>query len=227
MILDALRRADSERERGSVPGLHAQPVAPQSVDGARHAPPMRWHWVAIGVLAGLVAVLAWLIVGREAQRPPAVRSAETAASVAPAGSTAAAAPVASPPPAAEDRRSLPIAEAAPWPQPEPRNAAAKAVDAAAPARARPDATTPASTGAAAAGTPIYAREQLPENIRATLPALALGGSMYSSNPANRTLVVNGALFREKDQITSDLALEQIGQKTAVFRFKGYRFELAY
>ena len=33
-ILDALRRADAERERGNVPGLHAQPMPAVTAPGA-------------------------------------------------------------------------------------------------------------------------------------------------------------------------------------------------
>ena len=40
-ILDALRRADAERERGAVPGLHAQPVPPVSADAAGSGGPGR------------------------------------------------------------------------------------------------------------------------------------------------------------------------------------------
>jgi general secretion pathway protein B len=212
MILDALRRADAERERGSVPGLHAQPVAPLSVDRTSRRPALRWHWIAIGALAVVVVALAWLIAGRDAPRPA---SAEPAPPIA-----AAPVPPARPAQPMPEQARQPVAEAAPWPQPEQRNALAPAAPS-----VRPDAK--ASPSAAPAQSPIYARDQLPEAIRAALPPLTFGGSMYSSNPANRTLVVNGGLYRENDQLTADLALEQIMQKAAVFRFRGYRFEVPY
>jgi len=59
-ILEALRRAESERERKrGVPGLHAQPVpAPASEEsGERRAKP--WRWIVLGVAAGVLLPLAW------------------------------------------------------------------------------------------------------------------------------------------------------------------------
>ena len=54
-ILDALRRADAERERGGVPGLHTQTMA-EPGDEADIAPRARglkpWHWLAIGLAGG-------------------------------------------------------------------------------------------------------------------------------------------------------------------------------
>ncbi len=59
-ILDALRRAEAERERGSVPGLHAQ--APGALANATAGGAGRgagWAPAAIAVLVAAVAVLAW------------------------------------------------------------------------------------------------------------------------------------------------------------------------
>ena len=62
-ILDALRRADSERERGAVPGLHAQSM--RADPGDLHARPwwgQPWAWVGAGVCGGLLVagVARWL-----------------------------------------------------------------------------------------------------------------------------------------------------------------------
>ena len=58
-ILDALRRADAERSRGAVPGLHAQNVPADGEPGARSYTPLIWAAGAAGVLvvAGVVIVL--------------------------------------------------------------------------------------------------------------------------------------------------------------------------
>lgn len=196
MILDALRKADAERERGSVPGLHAQPATQPSFTAAPAPRAVPWPWIVSSVLAVLVVALAWYaIAGREAPQL------EPIASPAPQPEAAATAP--EPRPGAD--KTGPPAPAAPWPQPER----------AAPKPAAPD---PAR---------VYSREQLPDAVRAALPSLSFGGSMYSSNPANRSLIVNGALHRENDALSADLVLEQIGPKTAVFRFRGYRIEIPY
>ena len=59
-ILDALRRADAERSRGVVPGLHAQSLPGDAEPAARNYSPLIWAAGAAGVLlAAGVAVLLW------------------------------------------------------------------------------------------------------------------------------------------------------------------------
>ena len=59
-ILDALRRADAERSRGAVPGLHAQGLPPDLEPAARDYRPL--VWAAGGAGALLVAVIVILVV---------------------------------------------------------------------------------------------------------------------------------------------------------------------
>jgi general secretion pathway protein B len=203
LILDALRKADSERERESVPGLHTQPVPPLSLEQvAAPARPKPWLWIALGVGVGLLVSIAWYFAGRETPRPPVERAASAPDPVAPSPIPA--------PNAVAPEPARATAAPAPWPAQE-RKTASKPDVAAAPS------TVPA----------VYAREQLPDNIRAALPPLAVGGSIYSSTPANRSLILDGRLYRENEQLSADLLLEEIRQKTAVLRFRGYRFEIRY
>jgi general secretion pathway protein B len=122
-----------------------------------------------------------------------------------------------------------VAEPAPWPsadaRSETRNETRKpAAKAGTPARAADDG---APTQLAAAAPAVLPLDQLTANLRAQLPALAFGGSMYSSNPANRSLIINGQIHRENDRIAGDLTLLEIRPRGAVFGFKGQRFEVPY
>jgi general secretion pathway protein B len=59
-ILEALRRAETERERKRrVPGLHAQPVAPPSPEEPGRRRSKAWLWVVVGVSAGVLLPLLW------------------------------------------------------------------------------------------------------------------------------------------------------------------------
>src|ERR1700761_8483667 len=59
-ILDALRRADAERSRGVVPGLHSQGLPTDDEPAARNYAPLLWAAGAAGVLlAAGVGVLLW------------------------------------------------------------------------------------------------------------------------------------------------------------------------
>lgn len=229
LILDALRKADAERDRGSVPGLRSQPVVPLSAEAAP-MPAARPGWLvalAIGaaVAATLAFVAAWAMFGRGTPERGELPVSTPA-------STSAQAPVPVPPMAVNDASSMPapsqpagaaasgqqaVAEPAPWPRAEDR------------AAARPEAggSAPAASAGAAADAPIYPRELLPPNIRSALPPIAIGGSIYSPDPASRSLIINGQLYRERQRLTQDLALQEIRLKSAIFDFRGYRFEVLF
>lgn len=224
-ILDALRRADAEREAGSVPGLHTH-AAPEagSPRAARRAPP--WAWLGL-VAAGVLALaLGWVLFAREAahEAPLAVPAVPPP--------PAAAAPIPQPeiqPPAlaaAPARPTLPAPSAAPAaPPPAPRAVSPHAAAAAPKAVAH---GAPAAPASAADGAPaVVALKDLPDDVRRALPALSLGGSIYSNDAASRFLIVNGQLFHEGDALTPELTLRQIKLKSAVLEFRGYRYEIAY
>lgn len=70
-------------------------------------------------------------------------------------------------------------------------------------------------------------KDLPEAQRRQLPALTVGGSMYSDTPANRLLILNGQLLREGDVLAPGLSLESIRLKEAVLVHRGERFRITY
>jgi len=231
-ILDALRRADSERERdrSAVPGLHTQPVAQVVGDDDRPGRPLPWVGIGVGVAVVLLAVIAWTLLSRDnAPEPlPPPTAVPPIAAVPPALPAVAAAPAA---PASAAPTPAPIVPTVPPPAtppraaaPEPRRAAASAVKAAAkpaPAVASAAASAPAQV------QPVYAQKDLPEEIRRALPALSVGGSIYSESAANRFVIINGQLFHENDVLAPDLTLRQIKLKSAVLEFRGYRYEIGY
>ena len=248
-ILDALRRADAERERGSVPGLHAQPAMLGEADADLRRPAHTGRWLGAGLGLALLALLGWWLLGRDTPRPaaepiaitplpitappvgaapaPAIAS-ETAAVTAPVIAPMTAPPPAVVPAAAPVAVPKPPALAEATRKPPPKVAVttpAKPV----PAASKPAARTTASPPSAPAATEprVYALSELPDEIRRELPTLAVGGAMYSQNPANRMLIVNGQTFREGDKLAPGLALEQIRLKSAVLEYKGYRYGITY
>jgi len=213
-ILDALRRAeaDRERERGQVPGLHTQPGA---VSEAAPAPRQRrwlpWAGGGLLLLAGIGAG-SWLTSGSRDAAPPE-------APPAPAPLPAAVASVSvAPPPAPPVPVPQPEASGSPYLAPAPPpGVPARAV----PAKpAPPPATAPAP---AAEEARIPRLSELPDSVRRELPKLAISGSVYSDDPASRFVMVNGEVVREGTRLGPDLVLEQIGARELVLRFKGQRF----
>jgi general secretion pathway protein B len=68
-------------------------------------------------------------------------------------------------------------------------------------------------------------EQLPEDVRRTIPQLAIGGAIYSDNAASRMLIVGGQLLHEGDSAAPGVTLEQIKPRSAVLRWKDLRYEV--
>jgi general secretion pathway protein B len=225
-ILDALRKADAQRERDPARGIHAQPVT-LSVPEDNSGPTSRFWLVACALVCG-AAVLAvamwwsgWLA------RPAALPSMATvvpAPAPAPAPSpTPATGPVAANP-AAPATEVLPAAPPAPPPlaAPPAREVPkpAPTVTAYPPATAYPppDASAPAR---------LLAQADLPADVQRDLPKLAISGGVYSPTPAQRLLIVNGQVLNEGLEAAPGVLLEQIRPKTAVFNFRGYRYGVPY
>ena len=228
-ILDALRRADAERERGSVPGIHAQPAMLGDADNEAPRPARPGLWIGLAFALVLLATFGWWLLGHDTAPPAAapVRAVPLTVSPAPAPVPAAArpavaaappAPMPAPPRASEPTRAAPAKMAVAKPaKPPPGAASLPTARAAAPTASVPAATEPR----------VYALSELPDEIRRELPALAVGGAMYSQNPANRMLIVNGQTFHEGDRLAPNLSLEQIRLKSAVLEYKGYRYGITY
>jgi general secretion pathway protein B len=220
-ILDALRRAeaDRERERGQVPGLHTQPLPGR--EAQRAAGRRRWlPWAGGGLLllAGIGAGSWWASGPQEVAPPPPPAPAPLAAAPEPAPSAPAVTPpLASPPPPQTAAADSPYLA----PAPPPGTVAAPPPAPVVAARPAPVPAPPPAAPAPEARIPRLA--ELPESTRRELPKLAISGSVYSDDPASRMVIVNGEVLREGAKLGADLVLEQIGPRELVLRFKGQRY----
>ena len=231
-ILDALRRADSERERGAVPSVHAQPVPLGSAEAKATSPSRLWVGVSLALAALLVVVLGWQWMGRDAA-PEAVDAARAAPPLPIAPPPA---PVAEAPPPAVPAPALPappvqVATVPPAAQavatvrkPVP---AAKAAASAAPRAVAAGASALNGPAAALAASRLPTASELPDDIQRSLPTLAIGGASYSQNAESRMLIVNGQVLREGDKVAPEVTLEEIRLKEAVLSAKGHRYRIAY
>lgn len=221
-ILDALRRADAERERGAVPGLHSQPV-PVAETAAPRTHARTWPWVAAGVAALLlVGAFAWTLVRREAAEAVAV--APPAPAPAPSARAARSPDAPAPMPAAP-----PAAETVPPPATAARAAAEEPIVAIAAPRLAPAAEPAPASAAASAAAPAAPTPwgRVPEDLRRQFPPLVFGGAIWSAQAANRMLVVGGQLMHEGDTLAPGVVLEQIGPKSAIVRWRGQRYEFGF
>jgi len=221
-ILDALRKADAQRERDPARGIHAQPGAgPQPVPQSAGRQPA-WVWVALAAAFLSLLAAAWQLTRPAVPAAPAVAAAPAPTPPAPAPMPATAVLPEAPPPAVPPPPPPPPVAAAPAAQ-APRataSAASAGTPAVAVAQARP-------ASAPAASDRVLALADLPPDVARELPKLAISGGVYSSNPAQRMLIVNGQVFNEGAELAPGLVLEQIRDKTAVLRTRGYRYALPY
>lgn len=256
-ILDALKRADAERERGAVPGLHARQVTTPASQAAHNARNRVWLAVAAALALGGIATGLWLwqtpaSAVRLAAVEPAVARPPVPAPLAqplptptpiPASASAlqpavpAPRAVASSPPAVTPRAPKPVSKPAPpapavgtQPPPKPKldPVVAKAAEpgAAAPATPLPLPVAKASaTQAAPAAVPLLS--DLSEDIRREIPPLAITGAVYSENPGQRLLLVNGQVLTQGGLAAPDVNLEEIRARSSVFSFRGTRFRVAH
>lgn len=229
-ILDALKRAEAERERGAVPGLHSQTAVPATA--AKPAPSKRrWPLLAalgLGVLLLLATALRWF------NQPAAPAAALVPAPTAVLTASAPASPVIAP--AATAAMAPPTAAAGPTPvapilRPEPTAATvAPAQDTTAGATTTVGSGQPAvpkAQAAEASDAGVRRFADLSPEQRAQLPQLNVNGASYSANPAHRMLIVNGAVVHEGQELAPGLILERIGLHQAVIRQGSLRLSISY
>ena len=230
-ILDALRRADAERELGRVPKLNSPTVAsaperrPQ--DQARRRAVRLAAWLAGVAVAGVVAWWAW-----PANAPTSAAPAPVNPVSVPPAPPAPPADVA-PPPAPQATAVVPLL--APPPPPAPTKPATPSAEASAPATGQATAApshakTGNSANSAKGAEPAETLPRLadlPAEQRAQLPALNLSGATYAENPALRMLIANGRVVQEGQEAAPGVVLESIGPRSAVLNHRGTRFRVPY
>jgi general secretion pathway protein B len=67
------------------------------------------------------------------------------------------------------------------------------------------------------------KEELPPDMQQHIPVMEFSAHVYSSNPMQRSIVINGRFMEEGDRLTADLLLDEITADGAIFNFRGQRF----
>ncbi len=214
-ILDALRRADAERQRGLAPVLQQVTGAAAWLPAPAQRPTLRrllpWLALALVVLLALLTLASLLGWWFAAPEPVPARAARATAQ-----------PVAAPrlPTAASAARAAP---------------ARPAVSAAAPQRTRPalparGATSAASAAlvsvtASAVGPRPIAVSALPEPLRSAVARLAIGGAVHSQDRNQSFVLVGGQLVREGETLAPGITLERIAARSLSLRVGEWLVEL--
>ena len=196
-ILDALRRAEAERGRGGVPGLHSQAVpVPGAAPVAERPAASPWLMAGAGVAVAAVAVAGtWWVMRRPAPAPAVV----VAAAPAPVPAAPLPAPVAiAPAPVA------PAAELVPAPEPRPtekRSAAPPPREKAAPPAPAPRGAEPPAPSARSRAEPSRdpARDVARDTARGVAPARVPEPAAVAATPApTAPTAATGTVFAQGD-----------------------------
>jgi general secretion pathway protein B len=234
-ILEALKKAQAERQLGSSPTIHAPTLhaADRASPAARVSKPLL---LSLGGMAAVIGVLLVLVWRSPASTPPMTQTQQAptpAVAAAPPPQQSAVAAMPSPP-----QPAVAAVLPAPTPTPLPAPVADLPPSVANLARASASAPQPVAMAAPAPGLasakpaaapeePVVNLRDLPEPIQRSIPQVSVGGYIYSRNAADRVLLIDKVLRREGDEVAPGLILEKLQQKEAVFNFKGYRYRVPY
>lgn len=217
-ILDALKRAEAERERGAVPGLHSQPMA-RAAATSTHGAQRTAVWLVAGSSLALVVLAAvfWFWRAPAPQAPATVVLPAPKAEIKPTPIQ-----MSAPTPAkASVSASASVSAAATAVMPRVLPAAAKATVPV------PVAAIPAAPATQAVAPKIAPLSELPEDLRRQIPPLVITGVVYSDSPAQSLLLVNKLVLTQGNLAASEVMLERIHLHHAVFSFRGTQFTLSY
>ena len=64
---------------------------------------------------------------------------------------------------------------------------------------------------------------LPQSVRDGMPEIKITVMVYSDEPSDRFLLVNGLRLLEKEDLSAGVRLEEIRRDGAIFRYRNYRF----
>jgi general secretion pathway protein B len=212
-ILEALKKSDQQRQRGTTPTLQATQVA------ASERPLHLYYILFASMLLGTGIAIGWLHPWQVEQTPAETEAVATGLHVATLQQAAPAVLSASAKMPGNAAPEFPQTNPAPARQSEPvANAAkkSKAVISSAPNSAKPV--------NAAQEQQAISFNDLPAQIRQEIPAMEVQLHAYSSIPGERLVSINSIRLREGGSLMLGLRLEQITPDGMIFSYKGYLFQ---
>ena len=68
-------------------------------------------------------------------------------------------------------------------------------------------------------------QELPALLQQAIPDMSFAGHVYSSNPAQRSVIINGSAMGEGDLIIGDLRIDEITSNGVIFDYQSQRFRI--
>ncbi|MCQ4144440.1 general secretion pathway protein GspB [Vogesella sp. AC12] len=227
-ILDALLKADQERQRHSTPTVHSIHAA-QSIQPTPGKP--RWRYLLLILLLGSGIAAAGMLFGWQALATirPATPQAADNSSVAPNRNT--------PPPAEATVAYLPPADSLPLTRqsdaeltPAPAAPASSRKENRVAPASKPAAQTTAAPAPAADATVsridnrVFNLRELPEALQKEIgDSVVISGFSSSAEDSERLVIINDRVRRAGDDVVAGMTLESIQADGVILNYKGYRF----
>ena len=215
IILDALKKSDTERQRQSTPGIASIPATGPGRSSSR------WFWI-IGLLLVMNLAAITFLIDRTGESPASPTAVETAPAQSPAMPTPAV-PIERPAPAVAVERTETVAPDS-EPMPEPTASSTARPEPAAAVETRQPATTPSpATPSVTDGLPTF--NELRARGVLQLPDLYIDIHVYSDDPAERFIFINMSKYKERASLAEGPVLSEITPDGVILDYLGTAFLL--
>lgn len=248
-ILDALKKSEEERKRGTVPDL----LAVQDAQGQEQKRLHVWPYLLLAALVLNAGIFLWWLTPWQATKPAATAYSTTKQGPLPEKVVNV---------ESERRKEKPVpAQDAPLmksvPDKRVNDLQDRSVQAKAAKQERATGTNPPSivelqesrviapslpqqapvTSPAlpepkpsagngdTGGTTLYNLTELPSTIRQSLPTFSISALIHTGDPASGMVKINGQVMREGEELSPGLKLEEIISDGVIFRYHNYRFRV--
>lgn len=208
-ILDALKKSEQERGHGNIPDV--QTVHSSSLN-YRNEKRTIWPYILITVVSLNLLAITYFIVNKEdaAGTQDVIQAVETTH--------------------VAEEKIIAAAELEPYIEPVSEDLSIPAVKQSGVKQAaiiQPPATEPIVKSKAVESAEykpsIVDFYELPESIKQQLPVINISAHVYSSNPLQRSVVINNNFMEEGEYVLDGLILYEITNDGAIFNYQGTMF----
>jgi general secretion pathway protein B len=239
-ILDALKKSEQERGKGRIPDVQTIHSSSLSYRNEKKA---YWPYVLIAAIMLNLLAISYFIVKKDepaetlAEKQTETNSLADTEHTLPEISFTAEEPALTPSSHAasndvdklETAESIPDTDAAaekitrPANSPVTKSAAKEIAVQDNPVQANTVAENAGTNASTGSGSTIVEFYDLPESIQQQLPAIIISAHVYSSNPAQRSIVINNNFMEEGEYVLDGLILNEITPDGAIFNYQGTLF----
>ncbi|MBM4128656.1 MAG: hypothetical protein FJ243_00895 [Nitrospira sp.] len=206
-ILDALKKSERERKRGSVPEV----LTIQDVMTPQPRKRSRWLYLLVVALLLNAALLTVWVISSQSKKTKVIAQSQTVPKV---EQKTAVSPALS---QMVDHASKGAEELKERAGPQQSAQAKAQVQKKSSEKSVPPPTLPSPENR------IYNLDELPLSLQKSLPGFVISFSVHSDDPDSRIAKINGKVLREGDYLNTGLKVEEIARDCIIFSLQNYRF----